>query len=361
MQGIRFIIVAALATALAACNSEFLDFEFAFSINEEEVFSTQSSIEETLAQTGTDPEYAQTIYPIVLVHGLYGFDKILGVDYWYRVAEAIELGGGEVYTLPVPKLNSTWYRAEYLLEALQDLSAQTGHAKFHLQGHSHGGPTVRYIIDTAPELLASVTTIGGLNMFGVDDIDEYVDALESFFPGIIGQGMLNGLAELIELLGGNEQNHQSFALASFRSFTPEAVLEFNQSHNLGLPSGWEDNTYDCLDGTDTPIDGDHYANVAGHDIFFYSWSGTGIKTNVLDPTDLLVAYTAEQLNVPESDGMVERCTSHFGRILRSDYDLNHLDQMNWVFALRRATAANPLSIYRIHSNRLKQLEIDEGL
>ncbi|HEY9033330.1 MAG TPA: alpha/beta fold hydrolase [Pseudomonadales bacterium] len=345
---------------LTACNSDYLDLEAGLSINNEQVFSTVSSIEEVQAAAhGTNPTYAQTQYPIVLVHGLYGFDDILGIDYWYRVAEAIELGGGTVYTIPVPKLNSTVVRGEHLLAELQKLEAATGAGKFHLMGHSHGGPTVRYIINTAPELLASVTTIGGVNAYGIEGIDQYVDALESFFPGVVGQGMLNGLAELIEHLGGNQQNHQSYALGSFRSFSREAVLAFNHDHPHGLPPGWDDGSYinNCLDGGGNPIEGAYSANVAGHDILFYSWSGTGVKTNVLDPLDLLISYSADNLSAGANDGMVEQCISHFGKVIRSDYDLNHLDEMNWAFALRRATATNPLIIYRQTANTLK----NEGL
>ena len=360
MDQLRLCIAIIALLALAGCNSDLLDLEAAFSINNEEVFSTISSIEEVqAAEHGTNPTYANTQYPIVLVHGLYGFDDILGIDYWYRVAEALELGGGTVYTIPVPKLNSTVVRGEHLLTELQALEAATNAGKFHLMGHSHGGPTVRYIINTAPELLASVTTIGGVNAYGVEAMDQYIDALESFFPGVVGQAMLNGLAELIEHLGGNEQNHESYALASFRSFSREAVLEFNQSHFQGLPPGWDDGSYinNCLDGSGQPIEGDYSDTVAGHNILFYSWSGTGVETNVLDPTDLLISYTADQLGGGPSDGMVEQCISHFGKVIRSDYDLNHLDEMNWAFAMRRATATNPLMIYRQMAHRLK----NEGL
>lgn len=351
----RALMWAVIAICLAGCNSDSLDLEAGFSINNEQVFSTVSSIEEVLAEpNGTDPTYTKTKYPIVLVHGLYGFDQVLGIDYWYRVAEAIELGGGTVYTIPVPKLNTTEVRGEYLLQGLYDLQALTGASKFHLMGHSHGGPTVRYIIDADPDLLASVTTISGLNVYGSGGSDAYVDALTSFFEGPLYQTMLNGLAELIEAVGGNKENHQSYAAGSFRSLSQSGVAEYNQSHNYGLPAGWDDNTYDCVS------DGPHSANINGNDIYFYSWSGNSIKTNVLDPIDLLIAYTGARIGSP-SDGMVEQCASHFGKIIRSDYDLNHLDVMNWAFALRRATATNPLSIYRMTANTLKQLEIDQGL
>ncbi len=41
------------------------------------------------AQSG----YTQTRYPIVLVHGLFGFDSALGVDYFYGIPDALRQGG----------------------------------------------------------------------------------------------------------------------------------------------------------------------------------------------------------------------------------------------------------------------------
>lgn len=401
---------------LTACQSEssLLDFFGSITINDEVVFTTDSSIDEMKVDTsdggfsahandaidtmlgtaigdknhnGTDSCYTFTKYPVVLVHGLYGFDKVLGVDYWYRVIEAIELGGGEAYTIPVPKLNSTEVRGEHLrteLLALKatlegtDINSTCGNidrtnnpVKFHLMGHSHGGPTVRYIIDTNPELLASVTTIGGLNAYGIQDsptMEKFSKALTSFAYGPLLQGMLNGLAELIEFVGGNKENHTSYAVASFESLSKEGIAEFNTQHNIGLPPNYGDGYADHVnnnycDPSNPAHPGNHgveFDTVAGHDIYFFSWSGTGTGTNVLDPTDVLVNYVADSVGAP-SDGMVEQCASHFGTVLRSDYDLNHLDQINWVMGLRRATATNPLVIYRQTTNRLKLIEAEKNL
>ena len=38
-----------------------------------------------LPMLGQGAGYTQTRYPIVLVHGLFGFDKLLGVDYFYGI------------------------------------------------------------------------------------------------------------------------------------------------------------------------------------------------------------------------------------------------------------------------------------
>lgn len=49
------------------------------------------------AQTG----YTQTRYPIVLVHGLFGFDSALGIDYFYGIPDALRQGGAKVYVAQV--------------------------------------------------------------------------------------------------------------------------------------------------------------------------------------------------------------------------------------------------------------------
>ena len=41
--------------------------------------------------------YTQTKYPIVLGHGMLGFDSILGIDYWYGIPAALRRDGASVY------------------------------------------------------------------------------------------------------------------------------------------------------------------------------------------------------------------------------------------------------------------------
>ena len=40
--------------------------------------------------------YTQTRYPIVLVHGIFGFDSFLGVDYFYGIPGALRSDGASV-------------------------------------------------------------------------------------------------------------------------------------------------------------------------------------------------------------------------------------------------------------------------
>ncbi len=54
-----------------------------------------------------------------------------------------------------------------------------------------------------------------------------------------------------------------------------------------------------------------------------------------------------------TDGLVGRCSSHLGMVIRDNYRMNHLDEVNQVFGLTSLFETDPVSIYRQHANRLK--------
>ena len=109
------------------------------------------------AQTG----YTQTRYPIVLVHGLFGFDSALGIDYFYGIPDALRRDGARVYVAQVSAANSTEVRGEQLLKQVNQILALTGASKVNLVGHSHGGPTARYVAGVAPGKVAPMCQSGG--------------------------------------------------------------------------------------------------------------------------------------------------------------------------------------------------------
>ena len=59
---------------------------------------------------------ASTKYPIVLVHGLFGFDKIAGYPYFFEIEEALERAGAQVFAVNIPAVNGNEERGEKLLE-----------------------------------------------------------------------------------------------------------------------------------------------------------------------------------------------------------------------------------------------------
>lgn len=278
--------------------------------------------------------YTKVKYPIVLCHGMAGFDSLFGVvDYFNGIAEALQAEGAEVHVTHVPAFASSEQRGEALLAQIEDIVAKTGHPKVNLIGHSHGGFDVRYVAAVRPDLVASVTTVGTPHKGA-----ELADFLRSNIQGggfteTVVSKLANSLGTLEGLLSGDLAPQDS--LAGLDSLTAAGAGQFNAKYPLGLPSSG------CGNGAE--IDGG---------IRYYSWSGTAPITNLLDPAD--VALGVSSLVYKEAnDGLVGRCSSHFGKVIRDDYTMNHLDEVNQVFGLVAVFASSPKSVFRAHVNRLK--------
>lgn len=279
--------------------------------------------------------YTQTKYPIVLSHGMLGFDSILGIDYWYGISSALRRDGASVYTTEVSQLNTSEARGEELLEQVEEIVAISGRPKVNLIGHSHGGPTIRYVAAVSPQLVASATSVGAPHKGSAA-----ADFIRQVPPGSAGEallsGIVNGLGSLINFLSGSSSTTPQNALGALESLNSVGAAQFNAKYPQGLP------TSACGEGA---------YSVNG--VRYYSWSGTSPVTNILDPSDLLLGATALTFNGEANDGLVSRCSSHMGQVIRDDYRMNHLDEVNQSFGLTSWFETDPVSVYRQHANRLK--------
>ncbi|WP_298214090.1 triacylglycerol lipase [Acidovorax sp.] len=281
------------------------------------------------AQSG----YTQTRYPIVLVHGLFGFDSALGIDYFYGIPDALRQSGAKVYVAQVSAANSTEVRGEQLLAQVKTIMAMTGAPKVNLIGHSHGGPTTRYVAGVAPQLVASVTSIGGVNKGS-----RVADIVRGVAPaGSVSETLANGaataLVTLINLVSGGSGLPQA-PTAAMNSLTTAGSAAFNSRFPQAVPSG-------CGSGAEL-VNGVRY----------YSWTGTKPLTNVLDASDGLLSVLSLVFG-EANDGLVSACSSRLGKHL-GDYRQNHLDEVNQLLGLRDWFSTDPVTLYRQHANRLKQ-------
>ncbi|MDX9842577.1 MAG: triacylglycerol lipase [Aquabacterium sp.] len=289
----------------------------------------------SVAQAGTT---AQTRHPIVLVHGFMGFNTVLGIPYWYKIPEALRKEGATVYIASVNPAQTTEYRGEELIRQLQQWAARDGAQKFNLIGHSHGGPTVRYAAGVMPAMVASVTTVAGAN-FG----SQVADQLEAnMTPGALFEQTATTLAKLISFLNGTPSTSDVNLRDAVDSLSATGLAKFNARFPAGAP------TTPCGSGPEV-------AAVDGHPIRWYSVSGTSVKTNFWDISDALLDTFASQYFTEAHDGLVGRCASHWGKVLKDNYDWNHLDEINQVFGLVGRNAPSPLAFYVQHANRLKQV------
>jgi len=287
-----------------------------------------------LSATAHASGYTQTRYPIVLVHGLFGFDSALGIDYFYGIPDALRRDGARVYVAQVSAANSTEVRGEQLLAQVKTILALTGAAKVNLIGHSHGGPTARYVAGVAPQLVASVTSVGGVNHGSrVADIVRGV-APKGSVSESVASAAAGALVGLINLTSGGTGLPQ-MPTAALDSLTTAGTADFNRRFPQGLPSG-------CGSGAEL-VNGVRY----------YSWTGTQPLTNLLDVSDGLLGVLSLAFG-EANDGLVSACSSRLGKHL-GDYRQNHLDEVNQLLGLRDWFSTDPVTLYRQQANRLKLL------
>ena len=282
--------------------------------------------------------YAKTRYPIVLAHGMSGFDNIGPVDYWYGIPGDLRHRGATVYVTQVSAFNASEVRGEQLLAQVQDILAISGASKVNLIGHSHGTQSIRYVAAALPGRVASVTAVGGPTK------GSPVADLVATAQGVVGPtlsslvaSVVNGFGKLLGLAAGEKLSQDS--LAGLHSLTTAGAADFNRRFPAGVP------TSACGEGA-------HSVN----GVRYYSWSGTRHLTNPLDVSDVALAATGLAFigrSDWQNDGLVGRCSSHLGDVIRDDYRMNHLDENNQILGLTYLFETDPVVVFRNHANRLK--------
>lgn len=277
-------------------------------------------------------QYTKTKYPIVLVHGLSGWDSVGGViDYFHTVPYNLRRSGAKVYVASVSAFNSSEKRGEQLADYLMTLPED----KFNLIGHSQGSPTSRVAASLIPHKVASVTSVNGANQ-GSKVADVAKGILPAGLPRNVAAQIANSAGAVINFLSNN-QNTQD-ALGALDTLSTEGSQNLNNAlGNKGISSS-------CRSLNEN-------VNIDGHNIKMFSWSGTSPVTNIFDITDGPIGITSLAFGFERNDGLVSECSSKLGRVIYSRYHMNHIDGVNHLFGIRGWT--NPVTLYRSHANRLK--------
>ncbi|WP_323119830.1 esterase/lipase family protein [Burkholderia alba] len=332
-------------------------------------FLSLAAPQAAVAATAATDSYAATKYPIILVHGLTGTDKYVGVlEYWYGIQEDLQAHGATVYVANLSGFQSDDGpngRGEQLLAYVKQVLAATGATKVNLVGHSQGGLTSRYVAAVAPQLVASVTTIGTPHRGS--EFADFVQALLKLDPTGLSSSVLAGFANIFGVLTNSTHNTNQDAIAALGALETSQAAVFNQNYpsaGLGAPGS-------CRTGAATET-------VGGNTHLLYSWGGTAIQptisllgvtgatdtstiplvdpANVLDPSTLALFATGTVMinrNSGANDGLVSRCSSLYGQVISTSYKWNHLDEINQLLGVRGANAEDPVAVIRAHANRLK--------
>lgn len=314
-------------------------------------------------------DYAATKYPIILVHGLSGTDKFLGVlEYWYGIQEDLTAHGATVYAANLSGFQSDDGpngRGEQLLAYVKEVLAITGAPKVNLIGHSQGGLTARYVAAVAPQLVASITTIGTPHRGS--EFADFVEDVLKVDPTGLSSTVLSGLFNVFGILTSSTHNTNQDALAALHTLTTTQTAIYNQNYpsaGLGTPGS-------CKSGAASET-------IGGNTHLLYSWAGAAVQptislfgatlaadtstipvidpANILDPSTLMLFGTGAVMlnrNSGANDGLVSRCSSLFGTVISTSYKWNHIDEINQLLGMRGAFAEDPLAVIRTHANRLK--------
>jgi len=278
----------------------------------------------------------KTQNPIVLVHGVAGFNSIFGIDYFYGVRDALTAKGATVYTPNVTAWEDAYDRGQQLVDYLEDLQTSIGgDVKFNLMGHSLGGPTIRYAAQVGgSDLVASVTTINAVN-FGSDvaDVAFGIIPVDGGAAAFIDTA-LSLMGDITDSLAGDpEYANNAMDAATFMT-TPRSE-EFNAIYSDGKP------TSTCGEGASL-VNGVRY----------YSWGGDMAFTNIFDISDPFLIFTGAVIS-GKNDGLVERCDQHWGDVIGTKYNMNHLDAVNHIFGIHHLFETDPLTLYKNQAVRLK--------
>ncbi|WP_268796502.1 esterase/lipase family protein [Pseudomonas huanghezhanensis] len=282
-----------------------------------------------------------TKYPILLVHGLFGFDRIGTFEMFYGISSALEKAGCRVHVPALSGTHNNEARGEQLLEQIERFLKRTGFTKVNLFGHSQGALTSRYAAAKRPDLIASVTSISGPN-HGSEVADRVRQAFEpGALPEQVAATLTTGFSKFLALLSGDSTLPQD-PIAALDALTSKGVGAFNAKYPQGLPARWGENGPEWVDG-----------------VGYYSWSGcisgrlTSDGRNAFDPLHLACRSYALLFDREKdfNDGLVGRFSSHLGNVIRSDYPMDHVDTLNQTAGVVRK-GIDPIKLYIDQAFRL---------
>lgn len=195
-------------------------------------------------------KYDAPKHPIVLAHGLLGFDELRlagkylpGVQYWRGIREALQHAGVEVITTSVPTTGSIKDRAEALHEQIRDKASGKD---VNIVAHSMGGLDARWLISRIqpPEFkVKSLTTIATPHRgssaadmlfrdIGQDNINQLYKVLARLKvdTGAFGQLTRNYMAETFNPVTPNDPDVRYFSYGA--AAQPHIMSVFRLSHDL---------------------------------------------------------------------------------------------------------------------------------
>ena len=286
--------------------------------------------------------YTKTKHPILLVHGVSGWDSLGNiVDYFYRVPYSLQKDGAKVCVTAVSSFASSFDRAATLAPQVKSCAQKYGTGKVNIFAHSQGSPTARVLLNygDSKNYIASITSINGVNKGSkVADFLRGVIPANSVAETTVGK-VADAVGDIVDAISSSGQNLRQNSVDALETLTTPGTDAVNNYS----PWGINKSSY-CSKSSETH-------NVNGKSIKLFSWTGNDATTNILDISDGFLYLTSKVFGSEKSDGLVGVCATYLGHVVGDSYHMNHIDAINHVFGIHGWT--EPLSLYTKHANRLK--------
>lgn len=244
--------------------------------------------------------------PLVLVHGLDGFDEIGPIAYFHGVADALRADGVDVRVPALDPYNSSEVRGAQLLAFVDAIGAPVD-----LVCHSQGGLDCRYVASEAPRLVGAVVTIASPHR-GTPLADIAIEAVDG--PA---EDAMHAMLELLgaAISGSPDQDAEAALVdlstagaAAFAARHPDApgVAYFSLTGQSGLTTG----DGDCQPDAPAP--------------FVTRWTDPDPMDLVLDASALILDGALDGADA--HDGLVPVASSRWGTFLGC-LPADHFDQI----------------------------------
>lgn len=249
-------------------------------------------------------------FPIVLAHGLFGFDKLGPLDYFYGIKDTLTATGRQVLAGRVDAVQSAEVRGAQLVVLIEAFRLQTGAPKVVVIGHSQGGLDARWAAAHDPDSIAAVVTVATPHLGS-----PVADVASAILPGN-SSAALDALADFFGL--STDGSSSSFA-GALHSLTSAGAAEFNANTPdvPGMP-------YFSIAGR-SGLAGSGSCP-AGAQPFMTTWDGDRdpLKLELLPVAGILAA--AALPDTPTHDGLVTVDSATWGTFLGC-VPADHLDEV----------------------------------
>lgn len=166
-------------------------------------------------------------YPVVLAHGILGFDDTNGlanglIKYWGGLDGYLRGQGVPVLTPGVTALNGPNYRGPQLKSAILYWMAANNYSKVHIIAHSQGGLDSRYMVANLgmSGKVRSITTVNSVHR-GTPVADVALAVIPSWLQPTVGT--------LLNLLGQAIYGSKQDVIAMAKSLTTGYLSTFNNT------------------------------------------------------------------------------------------------------------------------------------